>query len=475
MDWDYDVIVVGGGGAGMAAAIEAHDAGASCIVLEADKHLGGATGYSGGVFYAGNTSIQRKKGVMNDTPKDIYDYLMTLNQWKLRPDLIWHYANACGPTLEWLVHYGAEFSTEFLVCSGVDTVPRGHACNEAGQGIAQALNNAMGTRQIESVLDCRVEGLIYQDGKVVGVKAQGSELYAPCVIVTTGGFGNNPELIQRLYPAAWHEGWTWAVHRDNPYILGDGITMGEQIGAKVVGQNTGLILPTSGFMQALEPWLPPWIMVVNKEGVRFMSELSPYSVCGYLIEEQTERRCWAIFDEPTLVEASMDTRYIDPYGAGTNIPTWEEPTIRQQVEQGRVKVANSLRELAALTGIDGIALEQTAQTYNASCAAGEDREFFKQAPRLFPVSKPPFYAVEVRAAIIGNTCAGLDIDTQTHVRDEHNCVIPGLYAAGEVLGCWQGARYGGGGMAVGGAIVFGRLAGQTAARDLVALRGSHAA
>lgn len=462
---DYDVIIVGGGGAGMAAAIEAHDAGANCIILEADRHLGGATGYSGGVFYAGSTSVQRKKGILNDTPRNIFDYLMTLNQWMVRPDLIWYYANECGPTLEWLSDIGVGFSEEYLVCSGVESIPRGHVADEGGAGIARALSDQVAVRNIETVLSCRVESLIFDDGKVVGVRAQGHDLYASSVIVTTGGFGNNKEMIKRLYPSAWHEGWTWAVHRDNPYILGDGITMGEQVGAKVVGFNTGLTLPTSGFMQALEPWLPPWIMAVNKEGVRFMSELSPYSVCGYMIEAQTERRCWAIFDEIALVEASMDTRYLDPYGSGTTIPTWEEPYIRQKLAEGRVHTADSVAELSEKVGIDRISLEQSIAAYNESCDAGEDREFFKPAPRLFPIRQAPFYAVEIRSAIIGNTSAGLDVDAKTRVRDVHNRCIPGLYAAGEVLGCWQGLRYGGGGMAVGGAIVFGRLAGRVAASD----------
>jgi fumarate reductase flavoprotein subunit len=465
MDNDYDIIIVGGGGAGLAAAITAQEAGARCIVLEADKHLGGATGYSGGVFYACDTSVQRAKGIENDTPQDLYDYLMTLNQWRMRPDLIHYYAHHCGPAIEWLIEQGAEFSTEFLVRSGVDTVERGHSCTEAGIGIANALINTAGARGIETVVDCRVESLLYEDGRVVGVNAQGMALRAGAVIVTTGGFGNNPDMIKRLYPAAWHEGWTWAVHKDNPFILGDGITMGENIGAKIVGQNTGLILPTSGFMQAVEPWLPPWIMAVNKEGDRFMSELSPYSVCGYLIEEQPERRCWAIFDEPTLVEASNDTRYLDPYGTGTNIPTWEEPMIRQQVAAGVVKTAPTLSDLAQQIGVDALNLEATAVRYNRDCEAGEDRHFFKPADKLFPIQTAPFYAVEIRAAIIGNTCAGLDIDPEGRVMSRHGQVIEGLYAAGEVLGCWQGTRYGGGGIAVGGAIVFGRLAGQTAAAD----------
>jgi fumarate reductase flavoprotein subunit len=91
--------------------------------------------------------------------------------------------------------------------------------------------------------------------------------------------------------------------------------------------------------------------------------------------------------------------------------------------------------------------------------------FYKKAPKLCPVANAPYYAVEIRAAIIGNTSVGLNIDESTRVLDQHGCPIPGLFAAGEVLGCWQGPRYAGGGLAVGGAIVFGRLAGQVAALE----------
>lgn len=460
---DYDVIVVGGGGGGMAAALESRRCGASVVILEADTHLGGATANSGGVFYACGTSIQRAAGIDNDTPQAVYDYLMTLNQWDARPDLIRFYADHCGPALEWLIELGAEFSPRWLTRSGVDSVPRGHSCEGAGQGIADALINAVGVAGIEVVLDCRVQSLIHEGGRVIGVRAQDTELYAASVVVTTGGFGNSPEMIRRHYPSAWHEGWTWAVHRNNPYILGDGITLGEAVGAGIVGHDTGLTLPTSGFWQALEPWLPPWIMVVNKRGERFMSELSPYTVCGYLIEQQPERRAWAIFDDRALVEASMDIRYLDPYNAGINIPTWEEPTIRDQVGKGRVKVSDSLEGLAAAVDIDAATLVQSVEIYNQSCDLGEDIQFHKNAPKLFPIRTGPFYAVEIRSAIIGNTAAGLDVDLRMRVLDGHKRPISGLYAAGEVLGCFQGARYGGGGLAVGNAIVLGREAGVRAA------------
>lgn len=470
MNRDYDVIIIGGGGAGLAAALMAHQQGARCMILEADGRLGGATAQSGGVFYACGTSVQRAAGILDDTADDLYDYLMTLNRWKLRPDLIRHYADHCGAALEWLIELGSEFPPQWLVKSGVDTVARGHSSQGAGSGIADALINAAGARGIDTALGTRVEELLFEDGRVVGVKALGTELRAPTVIITTGGFGNNPEMLQRLYPSSWHQGWTWAVHKDVPYVLGDGITLAEKLGAGIVGHDTGLVLPTSGFSKALEAFLPPWIIAVNQQGRRFMSELSPYSVCGYLLNEQSGRRAWAIFDEKALVEASTNTRYLDPYNAGISIPTWEEPTLRAQVKAGRVKVADSLHALAGQVGIDALALEQTVARYNADCDAGGDFQFFKQAPAYFPIRQAPFYAVEIRSAIIGLTAAGLDIDQRARVLDEHQRPIPGLYAAGEVLGCFHGERYGGGGLSIGNAVVFGRLAGSEAGRAALASR-----
>lgn len=468
MDRDYDVIIVGGGGAGLAAALMAHKEGARCMIVEADGRLGGATAQSGGVFYACGTSVQRAACIMDDTPDDLYDYLMTLNQWQLRPDLIRYYADHCGAALEWLIELGSEFPREWLVKSGVDTVARGHSSQGAGSGIADALINAAGAKGIDTALGSRVEEILFEDGRVVGIRAAGAELRAPTVVITSGGFGNNPEMLARLYPSACHEGWTWAVHKDVPYVLGDGITLAEKLGAGVVGHDTGLVLPTSGFSKSLEAFLPPWIIAVNKEGRRFMSELSPYSVCGYLLNAQTERKAWAIFDEQALVEASTNTKYLDPYNAGISIPTWEEPTLRAQVAAGRVKVADSLAALADQVGIDGAALAQTVARYNADCDAGGDFQFFKKAPAYFPIRRGPFYAVEIRAAIIGLTAAGLDIDRQARVLDAHQQPIPGLYAAGEVLGCFHGARYGGGGLSIGNAVVFGRLAGAEAARAALA-------
>jgi fumarate reductase flavoprotein subunit len=464
---DFDVIIVGGGGAGLSAAIEATKAGASCMILEADTKLGGATAASAGVFYAADTSVQKARGI-KDSADAMFEYVMAINQWALKPDIIRLICDHSGPAIEWLIELGVKFPPEYLVCSGVDIVPRGHPSEGAGHGIAERLINAAGALGIETAVGTRVERLLVEEGRVIGVHAGDTDLHAGATIVTTGGFGNNPEMVKKHFPsAAQHYPWTWAVHDGLPFILGDGLKMGEAAGAGIVGHDAGLPLPTSGFGKFIEAFLPPWVMMVNDEGRRFVPECAAYTVVGYLINEQTKAHAWCIFDEPTLVEASNDSSYLDPYNAGITTPIWEEETLRKKADEGRIKKADTLDALAAKCGINAAALAATTAHYNADAATGEDHGFLKKAKKMFPVAQGPFYGVEVKAAIIGLTGAGLDADRHLRVLDTHGVVIPGLYAAGEVLGVVQGKRYAGGGFSIGPAVILGREAGRQAAKAVL--------
>jgi fumarate reductase flavoprotein subunit len=465
MQTDYDVIVIGGGGGGMAAALAAQGRGASVIILEADTKLGGATKLSGGVVYAAGTSVQRAAGIQ-DTPQAMYDYVMTLNAWGLRPDLIRLMSERGAETIDWLISLGAEYNPEWTVCSGVDTVPRGHPTVGAGESVARVLANEVGAQGIQTAFGTRVERLMIEHGRATGIRTAETELRAPCVIITTGGFGNSPGMRARYYPsAAQHGERVFAVHDDAPFILGDGIKMADAIGAAVVGHDTGNLLPSAGLGKFIEAFLPPWVMLVNEQGRRFMAESAPYAVSGYLINEQPGARGFAIFDEPTLVEASADKRFADPYHTGHTSMTWDEGMIKRFAQKGTIKTADTVAGLAAKINIDAVALAATIRRCNEDAAGGIDRAFFKKAPKLFPIQKPPFYAVEIRPSIIGVSGAGLDIDTSARVRDVHGEPIPGLFAAGEVLGCIHGKRYAGGGMGIGNALLFGRIAGAAAAAE----------
>jgi len=196
---DFDIIIIGGGGCGLSAAITATEAGASCMVLEADTKLGGATGLSAGVVYAADTSVQRAAGVEGDTAQAMYDYVMTLAGWEANPKIVRILSDHSGPAVEWLIRQGVEFPPEYLLCSGVDTVPRGHP----SLGIADPLINAAGAKGVEVALDTRVESLIYEEGNVVGVRASGTRgstsstsRAALSTLRRVPQLGQNPLLLQ---------------------------------------------------------------------------------------------------------------------------------------------------------------------------------------------------------------------------------------------------------------------------------------
>lgn len=463
---DFDVIVVGSGGAGLTSAIAAREAGADVMLLEADSTLGGATRFSTGVVYAAGTSVQEDAGI-SDCGDAMYQYLMVLNQHCVRPAMMRYYADNSASALEWLKELGVVFPVSILIDSCLSGVRRGHTPSGFAPEIVEQLINWAGVVGVETALGTRVDGLILEEECIRGIRFEGTELRAHAVILATGGFGNNPEMIARFLPSlAYHGDRVWAVHRDAPFILGDGIKLGEEIGAAITGHDNALMLPSTGFStKNIEAFLPPWIVAVNREGRRFMAEWNSYCVTGNLINEQTDRRCWAVFDHAALVANNDDTSYTDPYESGHIVSSWEYDSVVAEADNGVVLRDGSIKGLARKAGIDPVALAHTLESYNTDIAQDRDRAFEKSGngKRLRPVREPPFYAVEVRPTIIGFTAAGLDTDLECRVLGEDGVPIPGQFAVGEVLGSYHGNRYGGGGMSVGGGIVFGRQAGNMAA------------
>lgn len=464
---DFDVIVIGAGGAGLCAAIAAAETGASVMLVEADKELGGATRFSTGVVYAAGTTTQREAGIEDDAAA-MYKFLMTFNQYDVNAGLMKYYSYHSGEAVEWLKGLGVTFPPSMLISSCVSGIMRGHTPAGFALEIVEHLINRAGVLGVETALGTRVKELLVENGRVCGIRVDDVSLRSRSVILATGGFGNNPDMIARLLPkAAYHGDRVWAVHRDAPYVLGDGIALGESVGAAIVGHDRGLMLPSTCFpARNIEAFLPPWVVAVNKEGRRFMAEWSSYCVAGDLINAQTGRRCWAIFDHAALVDNNDDTHYTDPYDSGHVISSWETDSILGEVAKGNAFFAPDLSTLANLIDVEAQALVHTMTVYNDDASEGHDTLFDKEGGSKYirPVVQAPFYAVEIRPAIIGFTAAGLDIDLDCRVLDSVGCPIEGLFAAGEILGCYHGPRYGGGGMSVGGGIVFGRLAGTNAAK-----------
>lgn len=463
MERDYDVIVVGSGDAGLCAAIAAHDAGARVLIVESQEEVGGSSRLSGGVFYAAGTSVQRAAGYPNDTPDDMYDYYLTLNQWRVEPSVVRRFCDHAAPTLEWLMSIGVQFQPEKLYCSGVERIPRGHDPEGMGAAIVAALDQQVSKRGIDIALKTRVDKLLIEDGRVTGISAGGEQARAAAVVLATGGFGQNPEFLDRYYPESIPAGERrWSI--SGPGCQGDAIPLSQQAGAAITGFNHGLLLLTAGFNRILEVEPPGWLIYVNREGRRFVKETAAYAVMAGVVKEQGGL-CWAIFDETQRANAAPDPALADGFAAGliaTDFVSW---ILEDWADKGRIIREPTLEKVADRAGISAAGLRTTVDQYNADVARGRDRQYYKDRADLRPIVTPPFYAIEMRPAIVALTSCGPRIDADAHVIDKAGRVIPGLYAAGEAAGSVLGERYIGGGNSVGSACVFGRIAGTNAAAE----------
>ena len=466
-DRDVDVIIIGAGGAGLAAAITASELGASVMLIEADSRVGGSTALSGGVYYAAGTRVQVEAGIHGDTTDAMFEYYMTLNQYRVDAALARTLCDGAAEGLHWLMSLGVEFPAQSLYTSGVESVPRGHSARGNGAAIATAMESEVRRQGIEIINRTRVERLLTDaDGRVTGVHAAGADVRAGAVVIATGGFGANPHLLHQYYPEATRHGdATWYI--GNPNCIGDGLTLAARAGADIVGHNRGLLLTTPNFRKVLEAFVPGWLVYVNREGRRFVRETAEYAVMSGVVAAQTGGTCFALFDDVAKRSAEPAAHYADAFASGALPLNWVADELEAQTRTGKVMSAPTLSALAVRCGIRPGSLESTVARYNADAERGLDSQFFKAGDAMKPIATPPFHAVEIRPAIVCLTSTGVRIDASTRALDTLDRPIPGLYAAGETTGGVLGERYIGGGNSIANAIVFGRIAGREAARAVL--------
>lgn len=467
-DAEFDVVVIGGGGAGLSAAVSAAEQGASVILFEAEGELGGSTQLSAGLFTAGGTRIQRELGV-DDTVERYYQHYMDLNQWMLKPGLIWTFCEQTAPALEWLIGLGVDIPAKFstnahtpgLSRAGVEDVWRGHVPRDQGYGVVQVLDKARRSHGIDAVLHTRIDELVVTDGRVAGVIADGVRVDAGAVVVASGGLASSPALVERWFPTALRAADSLFVVAA-PGSRGDHLTFGEQVGASIVGDGWGLLLPTASFVryhhwQAGFP--PPSRIYINARGRRFMDEDASYAVSSQIIEAQGGD-VWAVFDERARL--ALPPGYAD----------WTPQNVLAGLDTGHVVRGESLTELAAMIKVDAQIMQAAVARWNEQLPHGRDADYqrdrsfaAKGAGNPAPIAAAPFYATRVMPAELVCTHAGLEIDENAAVLAADARPIPGLYAAGEAGAGVLGTRYVGGGNAVANAITMGRIAGRNAARQ----------
>jgi flavocytochrome c len=461
---DVDVVVIGSGAAGLAAALTAAEAGASVLVAEAEDVVGGSSRLSSGMLMGAGTTLQKAAGI-EDSPELLYREYMQFNQWAVDAALAKKLAVESGPTIEWLVEMGVKFH-DTLSYGGEESRPRNHLPVETGAGVVEALRQAVVQAGVEIALRQRVDRLLVEDGRVVGVAVGPDELRAGAVVIATGGFGANPDKLQQHYPAAAAAGdWVWYMGASG--ARGDALDLAGQVSAEVTGHNRGLTFLTPNFVRSYEATLPGWLLLVNAEGRRFCDETVAYGLLDRLVRLQGGR-AYVIFDEASRQAAPAGQpaayRQSNPSMPGRRSPNWNDEMVAEMADKGGLVRAGTIIDVATGLGLPVDVVEGTVRRYNGLVAAGEDRDYLKESRFLRPIATPPFYGAELRPATIALTSVGLRIDVDARVLSEQGDVVPNLFAAGECTGGVLGDVYLGSGNSYSNCLVFGRTAGRSAAR-----------
>jgi len=466
-DKEADVVVVGYGGAGAAAAIEAAEAGAEVLILEKAPVAGGATAICGGIIYGAGTSVQKAAGIQ-DTAEEMYKFWMACGGDSVDPDLVRLTSEKSAPNIEWLISLGCDFPVEKLYMSGAEgiepyasiTPPKRRGHWHAGQGFTgpvlfKVLADTVKAKGAEVLLETSGKQLIADpDKEILGLKAEtgGETLYIRAnraVILASGGYARNKEMLKAY---SFKEGYR-GVTSTTPYVTGDGILMAQALGADLKGMNEMCSLPAVkidwGNLDNTITRSGP-IILVNERGKRFCDETVHYDVVCDAITRQ--HIAFAVFSAELVAQG------------GKQIAAIFSDDLAKEIGDGIVIEAASIVELATKLGVEPASLEETIDNWNTYAEQEKDPEFGR-AGGFGSIKTAPFYATEVTIGIVDNT-GGLEVNTSFQVIDIFGKIIPRLYAAGPgMVGGIMGPIYPGSGSAVCAAICSGRITGKNAAAE----------
>lgn len=443
-DWQQaDIVVIGAGGAGMTAAIQAAQDGVNnVVVLEKMPITGGNTTRATGGLNAAYTKYQKADGIEDSIELFIEDTMKggkNLND----PALVQVLTEESADAVDWVNEIGGDLSVVGMFGgASAKRIHRPSDTSAVGPMLVTTLNEELEALGIPVFLQTKAEHiLVDENGAVYGVEAtdrNGNTMGIKCkaVVLATGGFGANSELVVKYQPGL--AGFCTTNHSG---ATGDGIVMAEELGAGLTDieqiQTHPTVNPETTDMYT-EGVRGNGAILVNMEGKRFVNELETRDVVSAAILEQTGGQCYMIFDQAVRESLSAIEKYIS---------------------QGIVTEASTPEELGAAIGIDGTALAETLLQYGELQAAGSDTEFGRE-DMAQPLNQPKYYAA-LCAPAVHHTMGGVKINPATEVLKADGTAIPGLFAAGEVVGGVHGANRLGGN-AVTDIVVFGRAAGSAA-------------
>ena len=449
---DCDVVIVGAGGAGLTAAVRANQAGAKVLVLEKMSFVGGNSLKASGGMNAAGTKFQEALGITDSGVREFVEDTMDGGHMVNDLALVVTMSENSSAAVDWLESIGAPLPK--VAATGGTVHKYLHSPEDGspvGAYLVAKLNEEVERQGIEVKLNTRATEILMDGGCAVGVKAEDGEheytINAKAVILATGGFGSNFELMTSFNPSLAN-----AVTTNHPGATGDGILMAEAVGAATVDMDRIQLHPTvyqETSTLVSEKMRSLGAILVNQEGKRFCNDLSTRDAVSAAELEQTGGYAFIIFDQNLVDQNKSASEYIS---------------------KGMTFTGDTYADLAKNMGLEGDAIaafEQTMETWNAAVAAGEDAEFGRNNGMDADLSTAPYYAIKI-APGIHHTMGGIKIDTNTQVIDTDGNVIPGLYAAGETTGGVHGGNRIGGN-AVCDFVVFGGIAGANAAEYAAAL------
>lgn len=459
---EFDVIVVGAGGAGLAAAATAAENHASVMVIEKQGIAGGTTNYSGGVIQAAGTNLQKETTqFQNDTPENHEREYMKAGEGRVYRDLVHDFTQNSPKNIAWLAKMGIKWTNVY----GHTEIPyakdyfadRIHVYENGGASgngiiLTQHLLNYALDLGAKITYNTAVVGLITDNTdnqrKVVGVVTEGTDhqlKYLKArrgVILATASIDQNLDLAKDLSPQHYEDvkaHHCWSVPTDQ----GDGIVMGMSIGAAITGFGGTIDFDarTGNGTDDRVPTIPS--IFVNGNGLRFVNEDSTYAYEFRAIfnqEKQLDKPTYQIFGADSINEKTSP---------------WNKESLENDVKSGLVVEADSLEELASKIDVPAANLVNSVNTWNKNATNGNDPEYGRT--NGIKAFSGPYYAYRNTPGNLG-ALGGLKINKNCNVLDVYNQPITGLYAAGLNAGGWLGSYYPGSGTAIGGIIHQGRRA-----------------
>ena len=475
-DREVDVLIIGGGGTGVAAAVEAAEAGAETLVIEKTDVMGGSTIMSGGMLHVPGTEEQKEFADCDDDSAELLEkYYLGTGGDMVDPDLVHDMAFSAHDEYEWCKSCGIKYVTVFSVqpIPGLEDYirPRIHLPGDGTTGTAGV--PGLGWLHVNPIweraqaagatMEMGVEAkslLTNPDGEVVGalVEKDGNQSRIKArrgVVLATSGFDHNLEMAKALAPSQYvaltSEDCIAGSAAGN---TGDGIRMGVEVGAGLAGIGGAINVSLNGSIGR-----DPTSNVggcttgisVNKYGQRFVNEWTQYGYYMNKCFDQDDHIVWTVTDQ-----AAVDRE-------GGTAMGFTSDDLAADVEAGNVVKADTVEDLANAIGVDADGLQQTLDTWNADVAQGTDTAFGK-TECLNPIDRGPFYAAQTYAYNLGSM-GGLKINVDAQVCRFDGTPIPRLYAGGLCTGGWVGKYYPGSGTAVMSTVHWGRKAGKGAAAE----------